>query len=974
MPTAFRHRRVAIALAAGATALALGSGAAVAQAPALFAVGGVPALRAGSTALGTLAPSTPLSLQIELAPRDPAALEAFARAVSTPGSAQYHGYLSVAQFAERFGAGPATVGAVAAAMRARGLQVGALSPNGLALHVTATAASASAAFSVNLRRWREPGGRTVFRNSTAPRLPPSLLGAVTAVFGLDNVPAAAPAGLIRARAMRRARPALAPRYRSGPASPCSTVTGFEGGSGPYAVTQVAGAYGAGPLWSASDTGAGVTVALYELEPYSSTDIQQFQSCFGTSAQITNIGVDGGPGSTGSGSGETALDIENVIGIAPAAHIDVYQGPNGSGIVDTLAAIVNQDAAQVISDSWGICEASTSADLLGSEETLLEEAAIQGQTFVVASGDLGSAGCTGSSSAAVDDTASQLWATAVGGTTLSSLSPVTQSAWDLSGGGVSAQWSMPSWQAGPGVIEGGASSAATCGNQGGAYCREVPDVSADADPQHGYLVYWTNSQTHPSQSAWWEFGGTSAAAPVWAGLVALGDASGDGGCASAPLGFLNPSLYAIAAGSSGSSAITDVTGSGNGSFSAGAGYDLVTGLGTPQAGGVHGLVAQLCAAVAGVGATGATTLPAAPEVSGLSVGDAAPGTTETISGSGFAAGAAVTFGGVAASAVTFIDASTLRATVPPGTGVVTVRVATAAGTTVANPADRFTYAPTASVTVPAAGAVYTQSQVVSASYACAASAAGAVGCAAPAAAGAPIDTASLGAHQFTVTATDSQGVQTSATASYTVVAPPAVTIVSPSPGATYAQGKAVASSYSCASAVGVASCGGTVASGAAIDTSTPGAHTLAVTAVDANGISTQASVSYVVVGPSSLAGLRQRAARWIVRRVRGVHLPIGTSFAFTLDQSATVTLRFTRLLAGRLAGSVCHAGRRRGTRCTAHVAAGSLSVTLGAGARTVSFDGATSAGRLAPGKYLVSVTAQNIAGTSRAQTLRFTIAR
>ena len=196
------------------------------------------------------------------------------------------------------------------------------------------------------------------------------------------------------------------------------------------------------------------MALYELEPYTAGDVAQFQSCFGTDATVTNITVDGGPipftPPEQDPGLETALDVENVIGIAPQSSVDVYQGPDDSaGVVDTLAQIVSDDTAEVISDSWGICEPQADASVLTQEDTLLQEAALQGQTFLVASGDAGSDGCADHGQA-VDDTRSQPWATGVGGTTLSGLGPPpVQSAWSGGGGGVSSLWQMPSWQAGPG---------------------------------------------------------------------------------------------------------------------------------------------------------------------------------------------------------------------------------------------------------------------------------------------------------------------------------------------------------------------------------------------------------------------------------------------------------------------------------------------------------------------------------------------
>ena len=967
-------RRVALALVVALASLALTAGAAVATAPASFAVGGVPHLRAGSTPLGGVGSATPLSLDVLLASRDPAGLAALATAVSTPGSAQYHHYLSVAEFAARFGAAPASVAAVEANLRAQGLEPGALAPNGLSIQVSADAATASHAFTVSLRRWREPNGQTVFANTSDPRLPPALHGAVTAVLGLDNVPVAAPTGLIRARAVRRAPRALANQPAVAGPSACSAIRSRRGAAGPYTIDQIAGAYGVGGLYASGDTGAGVTVALFELEPYNPSDITWFQGCFGASETITPVPVMGGPTPHTPLSAETPLDIENIIGTAPASPIDVYQGANSTqGVLDTLRAIVNDNTAKVISDSWGACEQQADPEAVTGEDALLAQAAIQGQTFLVASGDAGSEGCTQppSSALAVDDPASQPWATGVGGTSLTSLGPpAVQSAWSGSGGGVSSLTPMPSWQTGPGVIESGSQSGAFCGAPDGTYCREVPDVSADADPATGYVIYY--------QSAFSYVGGTSAGAPLWAGLVALADASGSGGCSpSTPLGFLNPSLYAIAAGADHASALADVTSGDNnpqgfGSYSAGGGYDMTTGLGTPIASGASGLVAQLCAAD-GTGSTGAT----GPTVSGLTPADAPAGTVETIAGSGFDAGASVSFGGAAASAVTFVGSGTLQATVPPGSGVVDVTVTTNGGTSTTSPADQFTYAPTASITVPSAGAHYTQTQLVAASYVCAASAPGAVGCSAPVAAGAPLDTATAGTHQFTVTATDSGGVQTQSTASYTVVAPPSTNILSPAAGATYAQGQHILAAYSCAASapVAIAGCSGPVADGATLDTSTVGEHHFSVLATDADGVSASASVAYdVVATPPTLSGVRESAGRWLERSGGSSALPVGTTFAFTLDRSATVTLRFARVLSGRLAGAGCHAGARHGTRCTAHVAAGSVTMGVTAGARTFHFTGSTSAGRLAPGVYVVSISAAGSNGRrSAAITLRFTVA-
>src|SRR6202035_913799 len=129
---------------------------------------------------------------------------------------------------------------------------------------------------------------------------------------------------------------------------------------------------------AGDQGAGVTVAVYELEPNDPNDIAAYQSCYGTNASVSYFPVDGGAG-TGSGSGEAALDIEDVIGLAPKANIVVYQGPNsnsgapGAGPYDTYQKIITDNVAKVITTSWGQCEAMEGLGDATAEGMLFQEA-------------------------------------------------------------------------------------------------------------------------------------------------------------------------------------------------------------------------------------------------------------------------------------------------------------------------------------------------------------------------------------------------------------------------------------------------------------------------------------------------------------------------------------------------------------------------------------------------------------------------
>jgi kumamolisin len=133
--------------------------------------------------------------------------------------------------------------------------------------------------------------------------------------------------------------------------PCSTITSYG-----ITADQLASWYGFDPLYALGDFGQSVNVALVELEPDSPSDIDAYQACYGTSATVNYISVDGGAG-TGYGGGEAALDIEDVIGLAPRATIDVYQAPNAD-IDAVYSTIVNNDTDQVVSVSWGLCEPDT----------------------------------------------------------------------------------------------------------------------------------------------------------------------------------------------------------------------------------------------------------------------------------------------------------------------------------------------------------------------------------------------------------------------------------------------------------------------------------------------------------------------------------------------------------------------------------------------------------------------------------------
>jgi subtilase family serine protease len=584
-------------------------------------VGRAPAVPAGATYVGGVPAATPMHVTVALTPRTPSALAAYARAVSTPGSPGYGQYLRPAQFARRFGATPRQVAAVRQSLRARGLIPGPLSRGALSISVTASAARFERAFSVSLSRLSLPDHRTAITASAAPAIPRALAGSIQSVVGLDTTGAPRPL-LVRAPAGTRRAPLARAHVVTGGPQPCAAASSAAPGQDAFTADQIASAYGFAGLYTAGDNAHGITVAVYELEPDDASDIATYQSCYGTHATISYVPVDEGAG-TGPGSGEAALDIENLIGLAPDATVLVYQGPNsnsgapGSGPYDTFSAIINQDRARVVTVSWGQCESQLGQSDATAENTLFEQATVEGQSIVAASGDSGAQDCSGSgplpqTQVAVDDPSSQPLVTGVGGTTLQTLGPrPTESVWNTgqtilsgmlqpgaSGGGVSKLWPMPAPQLdSAAALDARTAQAAgsACGHPGG-FCREVPDVSADGDPATGYLIYWNGHGAVTGQPAGWQgIGGTSGAAPLWAALLALTDASR--ACSGSSVGYANPALYE-AAGAAYAADFNDVTTGNNdftqtdgGRYAAAAGYDPVSGLGTPNA---ASLAASLCA--------------------------------------------------------------------------------------------------------------------------------------------------------------------------------------------------------------------------------------------------------------------------------------------------------------------------------------------------------------------------------------------
>ncbi len=676
----------------GIAAAASGAPGGAAPAPTTAAMvplaGNTVAVPHGAVVLGPTAASTPITVDVALRPRDPVALNAFAQAVSTPGSPLYRHYLPAGHLATAFGPSAATLLATRHWLTAEGLHVGATSPDGLLVAATGTAGQLESAFSVPLVQTRLADGRVARLGTRNPVVPGALAPSLQGVVGLSSVATGTPHlvldGPVRSSTAgpHVATPAQTPAHS--PSCPSTEQQDAEDAGHPtWTATQLAATYGLTSLYDAGRVGRGQTVGIYELEPYSPSDIAAYQACYGIDVPVTGVDVDGGPSSSAQ-SGEADLDIEVVAGLSPGSSIVVYSGPNNNatGPLDTYDAMVDDDTAKVLTTSWGECEPLIGGAQQQTEESVFAEAVTQGQTFFAASGDSGSSDCAdqgGTNELAVDDPSSQPDMTGVGGTSLTSATPddPTESVWNDSavgggadGGGNSTTFEAPSWQQVP-----AARSAATsyqCGNDFDQQCREVPDVAASADPDFGDLIYFAGG--------WDVAGGTSMAAPLWAALVA----DTNQGCAS-PAGLLGPTIYA----SDASSSFDDITVGNNDLFGnastypAGVGYDLASGWGSPRGAALLGLLSG--------SASGCPTVTGLDPSSGWAVG----GTTVVISGSGFGSGTPIVrIGGVRASVVSSSPTSITVTTPDVGTGrsapVTVTTTGTAAGTNPTVAGSIFTY--------------------------------------------------------------------------------------------------------------------------------------------------------------------------------------------------------------------------------------------------------------------------------------------
>jgi kumamolisin len=456
--------------------------------------------------------------------------------------------LSRAQFASRHGVRPADIKKIRAFATQNKLKVVEVSRPRRSVLLRGSIAAFSSAFGVELNSYQHATGTSRMRSGTI-QIPAQLSGIIEGVFGLDNRPQAKPHFRIRKQSQNSAAHAQA-------------------ASASYNAPQVAQAYD----FPAGTTGSGQTIGILELSGgYSASDLTTYFNNLGIKTPtVTAVSVDGATNSpTGDAAGpdgEVELDIEVSGAVAPSARIAVYFTPNtDQGFLDALTTAVHDTTLKpaVVSISWGGPESSWTQQALTAFNSACEDASTIGVTILVASGDDGSSDGVSSGTPTVDFPASSPYVLACGGTklTLSGTTISSEQAWNelssgegATGGGVSEVFALPSYQQSAGVPKA----------PNGFVGRGVPDVAGDADPESGYNVLVDGQQT--------VIGGTSAVAPMWAGLLArINQSLGKN------VGYLNPLFYTKNV----EATLHDISAGSNGTYSAGPGWDACTGLGTPN---------------------------------------------------------------------------------------------------------------------------------------------------------------------------------------------------------------------------------------------------------------------------------------------------------------------------------------------------------------------------------------------------------
>ena len=499
-----------------------------------------PAVSNGQAAqVGHMPPTQQMRLTIVLPLRNEAELDGQLNQLYDSSSPYYGKFLSVAQFTEQFSPTAEDYQAVVDFVKVSGFTVTDTPENRLIVPIVGSVEQIEKTFNLSMNVYQHPKeNRTFYSPDREPSL--SLSIPVAHISGLDNFVIPQPAV---AKAPVENSTSIVPASGSGP-------------SGQYLGSDMRAAYYGGTAL----TGNGQTVGLLEYAGYNLSDVNLTFSSAGQSysVPINNVVLDGVSSGPSGSDVEEVLDIVQAISMAPGlSQVRVYIG---SSDVDIFNKMATENIAKQISISW-VWANNASAD-----DSIFKEFAAQGQSIFAASGDWGSYPVSEGTFPAED-----AWVTAVGGTDLTTSAPggswVSETAWSASGGGASPDGiGIPNWQSGLN----GANGASTT-------LRNIPDVSAEANYDN-YTCY-----IGTCAGGW---GGTSFAAPRWAGFMALVNqqAVANGKTTLGGLNLITAStniLYTLAESSSYSSYFHDITSGSNGTHSAGTGYDLVTGWGSPN---------------------------------------------------------------------------------------------------------------------------------------------------------------------------------------------------------------------------------------------------------------------------------------------------------------------------------------------------------------------------------------------------------
>lgn len=569
-----------------------------------------------------------------------------------PKDALYGQYLTPREFTDRFGPTESDYERLKAYARSQGFTVTSETPGRTILNLAAPASVVESSFKVALSQYQAASGRTFIRPDSEPAVDASVAPLVRAVVGLDTSARMTPHVQV-APGFEQLSSNAAPQLGAGGSGPGST----------FAPRDVAVAYG---FPYSSTVARGQTIAVFELDGFLQSDINAYEAQFGLpNVPIETVLINNATAGvqTVGGQMECTVDLDLLIGLAQGAtKIINYTTTNDTvGLLNGYQQIATENRASVVTSSWGNAEQNLGSTFASSENAIFKQMAAQGQSMFAAAGDNGST--DGTASLAVDDPAAQPYVTGCGGTHLSTNGAggpwKSETVWNnlgttsggATGGGISANWRIPTWQ----------SAAAAACKQASLTFRNVPDVALNSDTLSPYACYVSpNGKT----GAWYGIAGTSTATPLWATFAAIvNQARATAG--KAPIGFMNPVLYGIAAGSRYATDFHDIVSGNNPTYNAVVGYDPCTGLGSPNG---ANLLADLVA------------YSTAPTISSISPTNATAnlGLTLTVNGSGFANTSSVHVGAIAVP-TTFVNQYKLTAAVPSSAlaaaGAVAVTVVT-----------------------------------------------------------------------------------------------------------------------------------------------------------------------------------------------------------------------------------------------------------------------------------------------------------